>query len=522
MLLIGYGRILTNLCNNLLARNTMNIRTFISTRDSNPALAKSFKDAILNPSAPQGGLYTFDTLPKLSTQDIISLSNLSYEGLCIKLFKILNLGLDEALLKDVLRCYKSFDNPNNPAPLHKFSDNLFMLNLYSGPTRAFKDMALQPFGALLSHFAAQKKQTYLILAATSGDTGPATLESFANKPYIKVICLYPDGGTSDIQRLQMTTQNASNCKVIGIKGNFDDAQSALKNLLNDKDFITNLHAQGIYLSAANSVNIGRIVFQIIYHFWAYFSLLKNAQITFGEKISIVVPSGNFGNILGAFFAKKMGLPLQKLVVASNVNNILSDFIHSGVYDVSSRVLLRSKSPAMDILKSSNVERVLYALFGAKRTRQLMESLQTKGAYSLNQDELALLQDDFSALYCDDTQCLQSMTEVIKKGFVLDPHSAIAYYGAKKLQKENIIDKSVFLATAEWSKFAPSVWEALQEAYSLQDGYSDEKNAIKDICEHTSAVLPQAISTLFNKPITQKDVVAISVIRSCIMQWIEQS
>ncbi|WP_304646253.1 threonine synthase, partial [uncultured Helicobacter sp.] len=336
----------------------MNIRTFISTRDSNPALAKSFKDAILNPSAPQGGLYTFDTLPKLSTQDIISLSNLSYEGLCIKLFKILNLGLDEALLKDVLRCYKSFDNPNNPAPLHKFSDNLFMLNLYSGPTRAFKDMALQPFGALLSHFAAQKKQTYLILAATSGDTGPATLESFANKPYIKVICLYPDGGTSDIQRLQMTTQNASNCKVIGIKGNFDDAQSALKNLLNDKDFITNLHAQGIYLSAANSVNIGRIVFQIIYHFWAYFSLLKNAQITFGEKISIVVPSGNFGNILGAFFAKKMGLPLQKLVVASNVNNILSDFIHSGVYDVSSRVLLRSKSPAMDILKSSNVERVL--------------------------------------------------------------------------------------------------------------------------------------------------------------------
>ena len=218
----------------------------------------------------------------------------------------------------------------------------------------------------------------------------------------------------------------------------------------------------------------------------------------------------------------MGLPLQKLVVASNVNNILSDFIHSGVYDVSSRVLLRSKSPAMDILKSSNVERVLYALFGAKRTRQLMESLQTKGAYSLNQDELALLQDDFSALYCDDTQCLQSMTEVIKKGFVLDPHSAIAYYGAKKLQKENIIDKSVFLATAEWSKFAPSVWEALQEAYSLQDVYSDEKNAIKDICEHTSAVLPQAISTLFNKPITQKDVVAISVIRSCIMQWIEQS
>lgn len=497
----------------------MNVRTFISTRDSNPALAKNFKDAILNPSAPQGGLYTFDTLPKLNTQDIVSLSNLSYEELCIKLFKILDLGLDEVLLKDVLQCYKSFDDPTNPAPIISFDENLFMLNLYSGPTRAFKDMALQPFGALLSHFAAQKKQTYMILAATSGDTGPATLQSFANKPFIKVVCLYPSGGTSDVQRLQMTTQEASNCKVIGIYGDFDDAQNALKSLLNNTHFIESLHKQNIALSAANSVNIGRIVFQIIYHFWAYISLFKNNKLTLGEKISIVVPSGNFGNILGAFFAKKMGLPIDKLVVASNVNNILSDFINTGVYDISKRNLLKSKSPAMDILKSSNVERVLYALFGAKRTKECMQSLNTTGAYTLNEDELALLREDFLALFCDDTQCLQSIAQGFKCGFVLDPHSAIAYYGAKKLQEEGAIAKTIFLSTAEWSKFAPSVWEALVKAQMVQGICKNDKEALEGICAHTQASIPPQISTLFDKKEVQNDVILPTEIESCIMQWL---
>ena len=499
----------------------MNTCAFVSTRDDNPAFAQSFKEAILNPLASQGGLYTFSNLPNLSAQDIASFVHLSYEELCIKLFEILNLGLPQALLQEALQCYTSFDNPTNPAPLQPLSDNLFMLNLYSGPTRAFKDMALQPFGALLSAFAAQSNQTYMILAATSGDTGPATLQSFANKPYIKVVCLYPSGGTSDVQRLQMTTQEAKNCKVIGIQGNFDDAQNALKSLLAHTQFIESLHKRGIALSAANSVNIGRIVFQIVYHFWAYICLVKKAHIKQGEKISVVVPSGNFGNILGAFFAKKMGLPLEKLVVSSNANNILSDFIHSGVYDISSRTLLKTKSPAMDILKSSNVERVLYALFGAKRTRECMQDLAQKGIYSLNKDELAMMQEDFLALSCDDNKCLESIAQAFAKGLVLDPHSAIAYYGAQQLQQEGKIQKSIFLATAEWSKFAPSVWEALIQAGMTQKICKGDKEAIEAICERAGVKIPPQINALFAKKEVQNDVIAHTQIQSHILQWIEK-
>lgn len=492
--------------------------TFISTRNDDLSLGVSFKEALLNPAAPLGGLYTFNSLPSLSHNDIIALKNMSYEELCTNLFEILNLGLEQEVLAQSLQSYKSFDNPLNPAPITTINENLFMLNLFSGPTRAFKDMALQPFGALLSHFAKESKKTYLILVATSGDTGPATLYSFANKPYIKVVCLYPYGGTSEVQKLQMTTQDAANCKVIGIKGNFDDAQNAIKTLLNDTHFIGNLKSKGIALSASNSVNIGRIVFQMVYYFWAYIHLYKNDALKMGEKLSVIVPSGNFGNILGAFFAKKMGLPLGHLVVASNVNNILSDFISSGVYDISKRKLLKSKSPAMDILKSSNVERVLYALFGAKRTAFFMESLATKGSYTLDKSELELLQTDFLSLYCDDEQCLQSVAKGTKNGLILDPHSAIAYYGANKLQKEGRIGKSIFLATAEWSKFAPSVWESLARDNIFKTKYTNDKEAIKDICAYMKITNP-SVSEIFDKKELQQDVIPISQIPSCIMQWL---
>lgn len=500
---------------------------FISTRDDNKDLSTTFEHAMLNPNAPQGGLYTFSKLPLLSTEMLQSFQNLSYRQLCETLFSYLNLNLNPTLLQEALQSYDSFDNPANPAPLHTLDKNLFMLNLYTGPTRAFKDMALQPFGVLLSSFAKANKTPYMILAATSGDTGPATLQSFANKEYIKVVCLYPRGGTSDVQRLQMTTQNAKNCKVIGINGDFDDAQSALKNLLANENFIQNLQKLGISLSAANSVNIGRIVFQIIYHFWAYMSAVKNGNITFGEKLSIVVPSGNFGNILGAFFAKKMGLPLHRLVVASNANNILSDFINTGVYDISFRHLIKSKSPAMDILKSSNVERMLYFYFGAKRTKELMENLANKGKYSLLDSELALVQKDFSAMSCNDEQCLQSIAECFKNGYVLDPHTAIGYYVAKHLQQQGVIDKSVFLATAEWSKFAPSVSAALNREQILQSHLAPhitstmhDEEAIRAICARAKCSISQQITNLFSKDEVQKDVLDVAELESHIIEWLK--
>lgn len=498
---------------------------FVSTRDDNKELSVTFEHAMLNPNAPQGGLYTFSKLPFISIEELQSFQTLSYKQLCEALFSHLKLNLNPHFLQEALQSYDSFDDPTNPAPLYALNKNLFMLNLHSGPTRAFKDMALQPFGVLLSSFAKANKTPFMILAATSGDTGPATLQSFANKDYIKVVCLYPDGGTSDVQRLQMTTQESKNCKVIGIKGDFDDAQSALKNLLANKDFIHKLNNLGISLSAANSVNIGRIVFQIVYHFWAYLSAVKNGHITLGEKLSIIVPSGNFGNILGAFFAKKMGLPLHRLVVASNENNILSDFINTGVYDVSFRHLIKSKSPAMDILKSSNVERMLYFFFGAKRTKELMENLATQGKYSLSDSELALLQEDFSAMSCDDEQCLQSIAECFKIGYVLDPHTAIGYFVAKNLQQKGVIGKSIFLATAEWSKFAPSVYLALMGdkiAKSCSTAHSTlhDEEAIKAICAKANCTISKQITNLFAKEEVQKDVLDVEKLESHIIEWLK--
>ncbi len=247
-------------------------------------------------------------------------------------------------------------------------------------TRAFKDMALQPFGSIFSSIAQKRGENYLILAATSGDTGPAALNTFRNKKNIQVVCLYPDGGTSDVQRLQMVCEDGENLKVLGIKGNFDDAQNALKSLLASNSFKAELEKDDIKLSAANSVNFGRIIFQIIYHFWSYLELIRQNAIKNGENIYLVVPSGNFGNVLGAYYAQKMGLNIEKLLVASNENNILTQWINTGVYDIRDKALKLTKSPAMDILKSSNIERVIFDLFGSTRTKELMEDLNKNNIF----------------------------------------------------------------------------------------------------------------------------------------------
>ena len=260
--------------------------------------------------------------------------------------------------------YDDFDDSANPAPLVKVKDDLFVSELYHGPTRAFKDMALQPFGSILSSIAQNRDEEYLILAATSGDTGPAALETFKNRKNVRVACLYPDGGTSDVQRLQMVTEDAPNLKVIGIKGDFDDAQAALKLLLSSDSFKVKLKEKDISLSAANSVNFGRIIFQLVYHIHSYLELVRQNEIELGDKVYLNVPSGNFGNALGGYYAMKMGLPVEKILIASNKNNVLSDLINTGVYDIANTALIPTSSPAMDILKSSNVERVLFDLFGA--------------------------------------------------------------------------------------------------------------------------------------------------------------
>jgi threonine synthase len=475
---------------------------FIETRgnDGQHPQVVPFSYAILNPSASFGGLYAPKELPKFHHDFFEKAAQKSYKEITLEILKLFDIDIEDAVLQKAVALYDHFDDAKEPTPLVQIADDLFVNELYHGPTRAFKDMALQPFGYILSHLAQKIDEQYLILAATSGDTGPATLDTFADKPNIKVVCLYPDGGTSDVQRLQMTTQKSPNLKIIGIHGNFDDAQNALKTLLASTSFKEALHAKHIKLSAANSVNFGRIIFQIIYHVYAYVALLKQNKITAGDPFYTIVPSGNFGNALGAYYAKKMGLPIEKILIASNINNILTDLIQTGVYDLRHRTLLQTTSPAMDILISSNVERVLFDKFGAKRTKELMEALKNEKVYSLSSDELAKLHEDFDAVYCDDAFGKATIQVFAKKGYVMDPHTATCLKAYESLKRKPL--PCVLCSTAEWTKFAPTMLNAINEN-SVK--YSD-KEALEGISKTLHVKIPECIDALFEQPVIHDKVV----------------
>ena len=290
---------------------------FIQTRgvDKNRPQRVTFSEAILSPIASFGGLYVPETLPDLGKEFLNKHLGSSYKELAKDMLSRFEIDIDASVIDEALALYDKFDDTRNPVPVVKVKENLYVSELYHGPTRAFKDMALQPFGVVLSSIAQRLDENYLILAATSGDTGPAALETFKDRANVKVVCLYPDGGTSDVQRLQMVTEDAKNLKVIGIHGVFDDAQNALKRLLASESFKEALAKKDTKLSAANSVNFGRIIFQIIYHIHSYLELVRQNAITMGENVYLNVPSGNFGNALGGYYAWKMGLPRPKFLLS---------------------------------------------------------------------------------------------------------------------------------------------------------------------------------------------------------------
>lgn len=457
-----------------------------------------FSEAILSPSASFGGLYVPSKLPNLDINFLEKHLTSHYKTLALDFLENFGIDIETEVLKAALGRYDAFDTPSNPVPLSKIEKDCFVAELYHGPTRAFKDMALQPFGYVLSKLAQKRAEHYLIMAATSGDTGPATLETFKNQEGVQVACLYPDGGTSDVQRLQMVTEDAKNLKVIGVKGNFDDTQNTLKDLLASEDFKDELAARNIKLSAANSVNFGRIIFQIIYHIHAYLELVRKNEIVMGEKIYLVVPSGNFGNALGAYYAKKAGLPIEKILISSNVNNILTDWISSGVYDLTTRDLVQTQSPAMDILKSSNVERIMFDKFGVVRTKELMDALESEGKYELSAEELALLREDFDASFSDDEECDAVVGKYAKKGYIMDPHTATCMRAYDTLRKKDL--KTVVYSTAEWTKFSPAVSKALGHAVT------EDTEALKWVSTNANVAVPDMIHELFEKPVVHTVVV----------------
>ncbi len=475
---------------------------FIETRGNDGKRDKKveFSYAIMNPSASFGGLYVPEDLPKIDLEFLQLATKKSYKQITLDILELFNIDIEKSVLEKAVSLYDNFDNKENPVSLSQIRNDLFVNELYHGPTRAFKDMALQPFGHILSSVAQKQKQDYLILAATSGDTGPATLDTFANKKNIKVACLYPSGGTSDVQRLQMVTEKGENLKVIGIEGNFDDAQNALKTLLASQTFKDELEKSNIKLSAANSVNFGRIIFQIIYHIFGYISLLKQNRISLGENFYQIVPSGNFGNALGAYYAKKMGLPIEKILIASNINNILTDLITKGEYDLRDRELLLTTSPAMDILISSNVERILFDKYGASRCKELMEDLKSNKYYKLSDDELKSLQEDFSAVYCDDEFAKNTIKEFANENYIMDPHTATCLKAYNELKEENI--PCILCSTAEWTKFAPTMLNAINNDNKK---YTD-KEALEGISKSLHVDIPESINQLFEKEILHDRVV----------------
>lgn len=474
---------------------------FIETRgnDGKRPAQISFSEAILSPISSFGGIYSPQSLPNLGKDFLAQHIDADYKQLARDLLAACEIDIDQAVIDQALDLYDNFDDSRNPVPVRKVYDDLFVSELYHGPTRAFKDMALQPFGMVLSSIAQQRNEHYLILAATSGDTGPAALETFKNRANVRVACMYPDGGTSDVQRLQMVTENADNLKVIGIKGDFDDAQSALKRLLGSDTFRQKLQQKHIFLSAANSVNFGRIIFQIIYHLHSYLELVRQNEISLGDKVYLDVPSGNFGNALGAYYAMQLGLPVEKILIASNNNNILTQFINTGAYDLRDKSVIATTSPAMDILKSSNIERILFDMFGEARTRELMQQLDNEKHYQLNADELAQIQQIFAADYCNDDEGKQYIKAAFAKGYLMDPHTATCFKAYDTCRDKPL--KTIVYSTAEWTKFSPVIANALTGEIDTRD-----IDALKSIAQEAAIEIPAVISELFEKEIAQGTII----------------
>lgn len=431
------------------------------TRGSNNYVSAS--RAIVNGIAEDGGLYVPEYIPKIDF-DISDLSSMSYHTLAYEVLKLL---LDDFTKAELTACInKAYDSKfNTPeiAPLKKVGNDFF-LELFHGKTLAFKDMALSILPHLLTTAAKKNNvnKELVILTATSGDTGKAALEGFADVEGVQIIVFYPQDGVSPVQKAQMVTQTGANTIVAAIRGNFDDAQSAVKKVFTNDALKKELFNKGYVFSSANSINIGRLAPQIVYYFYAYSLLMKSGEIKTGDKINFTVPTGNFGNILAGYYAKAMGLPIDKLICASNDNKVLYDFFNTGKYDINRKFII-TVSPSMDILISSNLERLLYHMCNdSSKINELMNALADKGSY-----ELDIKNNTFAAEYASVEETFEAIREKQSEcSYVLDTHTAVAYSSMKKYCKRTG-DKTinVVVSTASPYKFAKDVLRAIDSKYN---------------------------------------------------------
>ena len=443
---------------------------FISTRGGEKVTGAQ---AIVQGLAQNGGLFVPEKFPTVTKDEMEAMMEMSYpERAAFILSKYLGDELGVEYLKESCeKAYSSFTN-SDPVPLVKVDGEtgLYVLELFHGPTCAFKDVALTLLPYLLKKSCEVTgiKEEILILTATSGDTGKAALEGFRDVPGTKVAVFYPDEGVAKMQRLQMSIQDGNNVFVAAVEGNFDDCQRAVKNMFASKEFNEGLAKKGVRLSSANSINFGRLAPQIAYYFSAYLDMLTSRQIEMGDEVNFVVPTGNFGDILAGWYAKQMGLPVKKLICASNRNKVLSDFFKKGVYDAK-RDLHRTMSPSMDILVSSNLERLLFEISGrnAELTAQRMQALEEKKEYSITAEEKAKLDEEFFAGFAREDDVVEAMYEIFDEfGYAMDTHTGVAlavymqYYEWREKQTEKDESPIVVLATANPYKFPQDVLYAL--------------------------------------------------------------
>ena len=489
---------------------------YISTRgyDKKFTSAEAIKQGI----APDGGLFVPEEIPQLSKSEIMAMTEMTYPEISATvLAKYLTDFTYDELLDYTTQAYSEEKFGEKPAPLvqlNKYNPREYILELWHGPTAAFKDMALQLLPHLMTASARKtgENRKICILTATSGDTGKAALEGFKDLPGTEVIVFYPSEGVSEAQKRQMITTEGNNVHVVAVNGCFDG----------DPEVAKILDEQGCVLSSANSINWGRLVPQIAYYVASYVELLKYEEFNFGEKMNVVVPTGNFGNILAAWFAKKMGIPVRKLICASNKNKVLSDFFRSGTYD-RNREFYKTNSPSMDILISSNLERLLFEVTDkdAKKTAQWMEDLKTKGVYSVDPDTLKALQMTFVGGFADEAGISKTIRDVYDRcDHVVDTHTAVGFNIYNRYyQRSGDETKTVFVSTASPFKFAPSVMDALNGS-GYSNGRSDEVIS-NELSEESGLPIPYGLKDINKKPVLHNLIIEKEDMRATVLDLLKK-
>ena len=436
------------------------------TRGFDPR-AYTFVEAVNKGIAAGGGLFVPDELPRLALEEILGLEALTYAERAAEIYRRFRVDVPETRIAELMAAaYGAQWDDERIAPVTEVAADMHVLELWHGPTSAFKDMALQCMPLFFSEGISMRREAgdnvddYLVLVATSGDTGKAALDGFADRPNTRIAVFYPAEGVSDIQRKQMVTQRGDNVAVFGVRGNFDDCQTAVKAAFGDPDFNMELHRKhGLKLSSANSINWGRLMPQIAYYVSAYADMVAEGGVKAGDPIDVCVPTGNFGNILGAWYAREMGVPIGRLLCASNENKVLTDFIATGVYDISERSFVTTPSPSMDILVSSNLERLLWELSrDAESVRDWMADLSADGRFQVDRETFRKVREVFAGDFVSNDESLATIKRVWdERGYLLDPHTAVAWEVAERLRGE---DPVLVVSTAHWAKFGADVYKAL--------------------------------------------------------------